>query len=508
MKRFLLSALVLSQIAAIGYANELTLTFDGEQDAYGWTRQTTVNANELDFVPSYAFKEAGVDFKIENTATTGEGFALVNDGTDNSGILVYSAFAASTSISPQVTLTVPGGKITAVTLTMTGSLNNAALNALSIKFNDLSVDSKKDGNVYNWNWKNDGGTETVTFGWENKFYMRFIHSISVTYTEDLGGKKECGLSFNETSATGFIGEDFTAPTLDNPNNLPLTWTSTSEDVATVDAEGKVTIIGVGKTKITVSTVGNDEFASGSATYELQVIPTASNIRQLIEYAPNLYDKVKVCFPMTVTFANGSYAFVIDEEGNAGYICDNRNQDGTSTSVTTLYKVGDVIPAGWVASNATIYESIIWEGLPGKVTEQVEVEYPTVQSVSREDVDRVVILTEVTFDSMTASEDSKAFGTTPDGTTYEFQNTYGVSSYPAGTYNVTCVVRYSKRGDTEYFYLSPIKYKEFDPSVINSIENEVSETRFFNLSGFEVKNPGHGIYIKVKEGAKTERVVVK
>lgn len=473
---------------------------------YGLTRQTTVNAESLEFVPEFSFTEAGIHFNIENTAETGYGFALVNDGT-NAGLLVYSDFVSTTSEHPSITLTVPGGKITSVKLCMTAERNNGGLNALSVQFNSEEVDSEKDGNLYYWNWKNAEGVETVVFGWNNQYFMRFIRSITLVYTEDLGGKEECGLSFSETSATAFIGETFTPPVLNNPNGLPLTWSSSSEDVATVDENGNVTPVAPGKTTITVATPGLGNFAAGNTSYSLKVIPTASNIPQLSEYAPEMYDMVKVNFPMIVTFPNNSYAFVIDEEGNATYIFDTRNKESTSTVATTIYKVGDVIPAGWIATNATLYSNVIWEGLPDKVEETVEVVYPIVTSVTPADVDRVVILRDVTFETSTPFDNSNAYGKTPDGTTYEFQNTLGITSNPAGTYDVTCAVRYTKVGNKEYFYLMPIKYEDNIYVMIDGIEEESSAVRYFDLNGTEVSTPNGNIYIKVANG-KAVKVIVK
>ncbi|MDE5996668.1 MAG: Ig-like domain-containing protein [Muribaculaceae bacterium] len=343
--------------------------------------------------------------------------------------------------------------------------------------------------------------------WVNNFSSRYIHKIELSYTPDLGGKQECGLSFPDKTYEAVMGEDFTMPSLENPNNLEVAWSSSDESVATVDATGKVTLVGKGQTVVTASTKGNDEYAAGNAKYELVVIPSASNIAQLMEYAPSIYDRVKVNFPATVNFANGSLAFVTDSEGNAACFDDIRNRNSTSTSIATIYSVGQVIPAGWIATNATIYESVIWEGLPANATETVDVVYTKVNSVTPADADRVVILQNVTFETRTAEGFTKAYGTTPDGTRYEFQDTYEISSKPAGTYDVTCVVRYSKRGSTEYFYLAPIAYAEAEGSGINAVEVNESDTCYYDLSGKKISNPKAGVYVKVAND-KATKVIVK
>ncbi|MDE7350447.1 MAG: Ig-like domain-containing protein [Muribaculaceae bacterium] len=402
-------------------------------------------------------------------------------------------------MTPEISVTVPGGKVTAVKLSMSG----LALVGLEIPFNGEAVESENENSLYTWSWKNAEGVENVTCTWTNNYYLRYIHSIKVEYTPDLGGKQECGLSFTNTSYEAIIGEKFTSPKLKNPNNLAVSWTSSNESVATVDAQGNVTLVSGGKTTIAATTEGNDEFAKGNAKYELEVIPSASNISELIKMAPALYDRVKVNFPATVTYCNLSTAFVIDSEGNASCFDDIRNRGNQSTSSTNMYKVGQVIPAGWIATNATINESVIWEGIPDKSTETVEVTYPEVQSISRADADRVVTLMNVKFEKNTPEGTSKAYGTTPDGTSYEFQNTYEISGKPAGTYDVTGVVRYSKRGSTEYFYMAPISYAESKESSAELNEAETGKARYYNLQGSEVSEPKSGTFVKVVNGKSTK-----
>ncbi len=503
MKKTLLSLIAVVCCTVLSPANNHTLVFDGDNDMYGIQRQTTTDANLLEFVPEMSFTEAGIDFSIKKISETGNGFALVNAGGDNAGLCVYSAFASSTSITPQITLTVPDGKISAVKFYMSSVMS---LYALSLDFNGKEVDAEKEGTLFYWAWSDEEGTETVTIEWDNTYYARYIHYIEVTYTQDLGGKEESGLGFSEAEAQAILGETFTPPALSNPNDLPLTWTSSDENVATVNADGAVTLVGAGKTIITVSTPGNDRYAEGNARYELSVVPAANNLKEMIQLAPDVYDRIKVNFPLTVTFANLGYAYVLDEDGNAGCINDIRNQGNTSTTAQTIYKAGNIIPAGWIATNATIYSSVIWEGIPDKVVDNVEIEYPVVEAVTPADADRVVTLENVTFTGPTASENTKAYGTTPDGTTYEFQDTYNAKVYPAGTYDVTCVVKYSKVGSTVYFYLAPIDYVDSNAG-IDRIETDSADTRYFNLHGIGVATPRSGVYIKVS-GGKASKLVIR
>ena len=61
------------------------------------------------------------------------------------------------------------------------------------------------------------------------------------------------------------------PTLTNTSNGEVTYTSSNEDVATINAEGIVTIVGVGTTMIEASVAATATFNGATTAYELRVI---------------------------------------------------------------------------------------------------------------------------------------------------------------------------------------------------------------------------------------------
>lgn len=83
-------------------------------------------------------------------------------------------------------------------------------------------------------------------------------------------KAGADLSFAQESYEAIIDEDFESPVLTNPNNLEVTWASANEKVATVDQQGRVTIVGEGETTISASFAGNDDYRKGEASYILYV----------------------------------------------------------------------------------------------------------------------------------------------------------------------------------------------------------------------------------------------
>ena len=100
---------------------------------------------------------------------------------------------------------------------------------------------------------------------------------TATYTINQGGKITPGLKFEPQEVTIHINnkEEFTEPVLTtDPEELietiTLTYSSSDTDVATIDAEGKVTINAVGITKIKAYFAGDDDYNEAYATYTLNV----------------------------------------------------------------------------------------------------------------------------------------------------------------------------------------------------------------------------------------------
>lgn len=92
-------------------------------------------------------------------------------------------------------------------------------------------------------------------------------SFTIIVTKPL---QDAGLAYSAAEAAAVLGEAFEAPVLSNPNSLTVTYTSSDEKVATVDADGIVTIGGAGTTTIKASFAGDDDFRAGEASYTLTV----------------------------------------------------------------------------------------------------------------------------------------------------------------------------------------------------------------------------------------------
>lgn len=112
------------------------------------------------------------------------------------------------------------------------------------------------------------GTTDITATWDaSNEWNEGETTFKVTVTKPL---QDAGLAYSAAEAAALLGEAFDAPVLSNPNNLAVTYTSSDEKVATIDAEGIVTIGGAGTTTIKAAFAGNDEFRAAEASYTLTV----------------------------------------------------------------------------------------------------------------------------------------------------------------------------------------------------------------------------------------------
>ena len=103
----------------------------------------------------------------------------------------------------------------------------------------------------------------------------FVQVNKVEYYEDASNKTATSLSFDAPSYE--ISKDQTLqqlPTLKAGEQTlfgkTITWSSDNKDVATVDANGTVTGVGLGKANITAKFAGDDTYKTSTASYEIKV----------------------------------------------------------------------------------------------------------------------------------------------------------------------------------------------------------------------------------------------
>ncbi len=188
---------------------------------------------------------------------------------------------------------------------------------------------------------------------------------------------ESGVKFTNISAkadlNGYNGEAVAYGQLENPNNLPITYTSSNPYVATVDANGKVTLKSWGKTTITASYPGNDQYKPATTSYELNVINSNEDYEEKFVEFVSSTDK-----GTTDMWGGASKADEISKDGikvycsRASFASNPYRFNGISTSTISVEK-GNIVRIEIVGDGLTKLEkngegeynitnnNIVWTG---------------------------------------------------------------------------------------------------------------------------------------------------
>ena len=126
-----------------------------------------------------------------------------------------------------------------------------------------------------------------------------ISKIEVTYaSSSTPVKQEPNLKFSEETITINQGDAFTAPTFTKSTTADVTFASDNKGVATVNAEGVISLgTEIGTAVITATAAENDDYNAGTATCTIKVLPAVAT---------------EVTLPYEETFADAIGSFTIDD----------------------------------------------------------------------------------------------------------------------------------------------------------------------------------------------------
>lgn len=276
---------------AIGtvYAAPITLTEDCTITA--WAEKSGMEASArvtetFKVYPQVDFKKANAIisgqkyiFFAANTVATpvsgNYGYVQTETATENAGVVsqlgTLNAFTF-TEVSGGYTIQDEAGKYY---YQKTGYQNfNVSTTAPSDGSHIWSVERQADGTFLITNTVFDQYWQFTTYNTYGAYTEEQTSAVLPTlYTNGDPGvaetKKAQELAFSAAEAYNVLGEPFTAPILSGAKTA-VTYDSSNPAVATVDASGVVTIVGVGTTVISADAEGTDEYYSASAEYRLVV----------------------------------------------------------------------------------------------------------------------------------------------------------------------------------------------------------------------------------------------
>lgn len=164
------------------------------------------------------------------------------------------------------------------------------------------------------------GTAVVNVMWGDEYYKDGEASFNVTVSKKLVDPE---LSFDKAEITEYIGSlEQDLPVLTATEGLKITYSSSNEAAATVDAQtGAVTLVAAGTTTITATSEATAEYKAGEASYVLNVKAAPTGGYALLTDIANLDGKQG----LIIGDANGTYY-------GAGDINSNSKLAGISVNV--------------------------------------------------------------------------------------------------------------------------------------------------------------------------------
>lgn len=101
-----------------------------------------------------------------------------------------------------------------------------------------------------------------------------------------------GISYSRKQYDITLGDTVDFVTLKNPNNLPVTYASSDTNVATIDSDGNVEVVGVGTTTISATSEKTDKFDAGYASYIINVKAPADPSESIVNTPETAYTVAK------------------------------------------------------------------------------------------------------------------------------------------------------------------------------------------------------------------------
>jgi len=380
--------------AEISYtsADETVATYDAESGtvtAVG-AGTTTITASVLatdtygpasaDLTVTVAESYETVTVKLEENyeeTFLGDFGKFISDGATANGTAVWNAtsdygakataYVSKTNYAAESYLTSPyivlsNEEVNGTTPTSAKLTFSHAVNFFS------SIDKAKEETGIEISTDNGATWTALSFDYPSSLSWSYLDGVTVDLSEYLGKTIQLRLKYTSTATKAGTWElknlvvsvnaklnptiswakntdettsddtEYTAPELTvEPETLKVSYESSNTDVATVNENGKVTIVGAGTATITATTTETDDYASASASYTLNVLVVYQNIAELKEAAA---DGILKFNDVVVTYVNGNYVFIEDE---TGAIC--------------IFKPSDTYTAGEVLNGQT---SVTWD----------------------------------------------------------------------------------------------------------------------------------------------------
>lgn len=259
---------------------------------------------------------------------------------------------------------------------------------------------------------NSGATRFACYGAESN-QISFTQIYKLTKKDS---RKDSEIAFSSKSYEAKITDKddtyHSYVTLNNPNNLSVTYASSKTDVAEVNAAGEVKVLGLGTTTISATFAGDDTYKNATVSYELTVVDP--NVKVVVfkvnvqkgnktnlghdnisnegvnidaeksalgrddEY--RIYNEALVTFSVTtgtitkIVFEGNSTKYGMDKLSSDGYTYDSDKLSGTwiGEAKTVIFK-------NTSGAQARVKTITVYVALPSKITLDENSESNTIEA---------------------------------------------------------------------------------------------------------------------------------
>lgn len=254
MKKFLLSLAVVLGFSAVSTAETLTVpTNAGDWSEYTWTPANDDKGNAVQF----AAKINNFEFQL-------------NKGTSSNAVVAPDKSSIRVYAGANLTIVAPSGYVMTKVEGLTAS--NSKATATSVQ-GDWTNETGTISAAANQSFAFTASTPQSAITFDGAGKQLRVKTITITYSASgTPGKDAANLKFEKATYTATLGQPFAAPEVSKDTDAPVTYASSDEKVATVDAAtGAVTLVAGGTTTITATTPETDDFSAGKASYTLEVV---------------------------------------------------------------------------------------------------------------------------------------------------------------------------------------------------------------------------------------------
>lgn len=455
------------------------------------------SASIQDYTSSWEATNEGSTFDIVNFNNNKNGWSFVKCGRKNNASVatITTGFAASQMID-EVVLNAAFNEANVMNdIKLETSATADFATIISSVSADNTVINTKNATAADITFKLDNPAANLyyrlTFDCKSAKGNGIVWVYSVKYNGNAGqaSLEDPALAFPQTSYTIKFGEEFTAPELTKTTDATPKYTSSNEEVATVDAAtGAVTVLAIGTTTITATVDATDTFKAGNASYTL-VVEDPSTF-----WAPDCKDKT-----------NPEFTFEVISGELDPWTIEDRYGLKASAFKNNAANVSDAVAASPVL-DFTEYTAPITLNYR-QALNQFKINNTLIDCTDEAIAPYVSIVAQIEGETEWAqigkvNAPASFSWNFYDGTEIDLAQfagkkvkigfRYTSTAECAGTWEVDHVV---------------VKAQRITTGITNIEADTNAPVEYFNLQGVRVENPENGLYIR-RQGNKVSKVIIK